>query len=48
MPNILGSVSSETTIKPNVRLKDISADTFPLDKAVKNPEDTTLIPLNRK
>ena len=48
MPNIFGRTNSDITIKTSVRLKEISADTFPFDNAVKNPEDVMLIPLNKK
>lgn len=48
IPKIRGRINNEITIKTNVLQKEISADTFPLDSAVKNPEDVIFMPLNRK
>ncbi len=48
IPKICGRINNEITIKTNVLQKEISADTFPLDSAVKNPEDVIFMPLNRK
>ena len=48
IPKIRGRINNEITIKTNVLQKEISADTFPLDNAVKNPEDVIFMPLNRK
>ena len=44
----LGKTKRETVINPNVRKKDIAADTFPLDNAVNNAEEKILHPENRK
>ena len=48
IPKIRGRINNEITIKTNVLQKEISADTFPLDNAVKKPEDVIFMPLNRK
>ena len=47
-PHTRGSTSKNTTVKSNVLQKEINADIFPLERAVKNPEDAILNPLNRK
>ena len=43
-----GRTKRETVINPNVRIKDIIADTFPLDNAVNKAETKILHPENRK
>ena len=48
IPKIRGRINNEITIKTNDLQKEISADTFQLDSAVKNPEDVIFMPLNRK
>ena len=47
-PHTRGKTSRNTTVKNSVLQKEINADTFPFDNAVKNPEDAILNPLNRK
>lgn len=43
-----GRTKSEVVISPNVRKKDIAADTFPFDSAVNIAEVKILPPENRK
>ena len=47
-PHIRGKTSRNTTLNNSVLQKEINADIFPLERAVKNPEDAILNPLNRK
>ena len=47
-PIIFGSVMRKITVNTSVRPKEIKAEIFPLESAVKNPEDTIFIPLNKK
>lgn len=44
----LGSIKRKAVINPNVRKKDIIADTFPFNNAVNNAEEKILQPENRK
>ena len=44
----LGSIKRKAVINPNVRKKDIIADTFPFDNAVNKAEEKILQPENRK
>ena len=48
MPKIRGRIISEMTMNTSVLQKEIMAETFPLDNAVKNPDEVILIPLNKK
>ena len=43
----LGSIKRKTVINPNVRRKDIIADTFPFDNAVNRAEENILQPENK-
>ena len=43
-----GSIKIKAVINPNVRKKDIIADTFPFDNAVNNADEKILQPENRK
>ena len=45
---IRGKVSSKSVISPNVRKKDIVADIFPLERAVKIAEVKIFIPQHKK
>ena len=47
-PNSMGRVSNPIVIKQNVLKKEIIAETFPLDKAVKIAEEKILNPQNKK
>ena len=47
-PKIRGNVSSNSVISPNVRKKDMIADIFPLERAVKIAEVKIFIPQHRK
>ena len=44
----LGNVKRNTVINPNVRRKDMAADAFPLDNAVKKADEKILHPENKK
>ena len=48
MPRIRGRIISEMMVNTRVLQKEIMAETFPLDRAVKNPDEVILIPLNKK
>ena len=48
IPKNRGSTSSEITVKSRVRQKEMMADDFPSDRAVKKPEEAMLKPLNKK
>ena len=48
IPKNFGRIRSDRTINPKVLQKEITAEMVPLDRAVKNPEDVMLMPLNRK
>ena len=48
IPKKLGRISNDKTMNPSERQKEIIAETLPFDKAVKNPDDVMLIPLNKK
>ena len=41
-------IMSELPVNTNVRQKEMIAEIFPLDKAVKNPDVVILIPLKKK
>ena len=43
-----GRINKHNTINTSVRQNEIIADTSPLDKAVKKPEEVIFKPLNRK
>ena len=43
-----GRMSRDSTINTRVRRNEMIADTRPLDRAVKKPEEAMLKPLNRK
>lgn len=47
-PRNRGSTSRKTVISPNVRKKDMAAETFPFDSAVNRAEAKILHPENRK
>ena len=47
-PKYVGKKSKPIIIKPNVLRKEMKADTFPLDKAVKVADVKMFIPINRK
>lgn len=47
-PKILGSTSSEITINTHVRIKEIMAEVFPSESAVKKDDEKILNPLNKK
>ena len=49
-PNLknCGRIRSESTVKTNVRLKEIIAEILQFESAVKKPEEQMLKPLNRK
>ena len=47
-PQIRGNVSRNSVISPNVRKKDIIADIFPLERAVKTAEAKIFIPQHKK
>ena len=44
----VGRINRHNTINTSVRQKEITADTRPLDRAVKKPEEAIFKPLNRK
>ena len=44
----VGKINKLNTINTSVRQNEIMAETRPLDKAVKNPEEVMFKPLNRK
>ena len=48
IPKNRGRVSRDSTINTRVRKNEMIADTRPLDRAVKKPEEAILKPLNRK
>ena len=48
IPRKCGRITKEAAINTSVRQKEIAADTFPLERAVKKPEEAMFIPLNRK
>ena len=48
IPKIRGNIINERTINTNVLANEIIAETLPLDRAVKKPEDAILKPLNKK
>ena len=47
-PKIWGNVRSNSVINPNVRKKDMIADIFPLERAVKTAEVKMFIPQHKK
>ena len=47
VPSASGRSSAERTIKTKVRKKEIKAEVFPSDSAVKMPEATIFVPQNR-
>ena len=48
IPIISGNKISDSDINTSVLQNDIIADIFPFDRAVKNPDDIILSPLNKK
>ena len=48
MPKKCGRITKEMAMNTSVRQKEMIAETFPLESAVKKPEEAILIPLNRK
>ena len=48
MPRNLGRRRSAAVVNSRVLQKEMMAEVFPLDSAVKNPEDVMFNPLNRK
>ena len=48
IPIISGNKISDSDINTSVLQNDIIADIFPFDRAVKNPDDNILSPLNKK
>lgn len=48
IPRNLGRIRRASVVNSRVRQKEMTAEVFPLDSAVKNPDDVMFRPLNRK
>ena len=47
-PKSAGSVKRDTTINPKVLIKEMIAEVFPSERAVKSADENILNPLNKK
>ena len=47
-PQMAGSVRSDSRIKTKVLVKDMTAEVFPSESAVKRADEKMLYPLNKK
>ena len=48
IPRNRGRISSAAVVNSSVLQNEMTAEVFPLDRAVKKPEDVIFSPLNRK